>query len=293
MENLNMDNLLKIENIKLKDNVKYELKEVCKRYDNYIQELINLEPEKLNAILRYIRYTELEETQLMESVSRDTVRLNILLSDITSIDKISSIFEKNRNLTIEEIDILHSYLIKGTDDDKEENHGYRKKEVIVSGIDYDLRIINGIVTRVPKEGKDIYLPPKSILDYLNNDTITNETDTIFTKPFITHALIAILQPFGNGNTRIARLIQNGKIMEMTNDIYKEKIVFERPILCLSQNYKNTKGDYREKISKIAQAKDENQQNEAWNEWILYNLYMTEEQLNRIEYILENTKKIKR
>lgn len=300
MENVDMRMILDVGKIKLNDVVRYELYDVEARYDAYIKELINLEPEKLKRVLQYIKVTELEKTQVMESVPKSTAQINIENAKTTSIDEISKIIIKKENLTLEEIDFLHSFLIEGTRDDIEKNHGFRKMDVRVSGMEFDEYIENGKIVRKARETDDIYIPPKSseitiymqmILDYLNNDDDKLETDTALIKPFIVHALIAILQPFGNGNSRLSRLIQHGKLLWMTNHLY-EDIFFEKPILCLSENYEYSRYEYRANIANIAKSKSQEELNAAWNKWFLYNLYMAGEQLNVMEKSLEKIKKVK-
>ena len=111
------------------------------------------------------------------------------------------------------------------------------------------------------------------LDYLNENN-TN-FDNLFLKPLIVHALIAYLQPFGNGNTRVARVIQHGKICKSTNELYNAN--FEYPTLYLSERYLLTRGQYRNLIKDISIEKD----NDSWNRWFKYNLNLLGEQLNYI------------
>ena len=96
-----------------------------------------------------------------------------------------------------------------------------------------------------------------------------------------HALVAYIQPFGNGNTRLARVLQHGKIWHMTNTRLDKEL--ELPILYLSKHYLQSRPQYRELISKIAN-------NQDWNSWINYNLNMTDENLY---WSQENLKKVKK
>lgn len=286
-----MEKLPSIENIKIND---YILERICQleeRYHNYIKKINELDEKNKRLFLMAIKEIELETTQLMESQDTILTRMNIKKPGKSSIDAISELVMKGKKLTLEELNRIHDYLINGTEDDKEENHGYRRHEVQVYSIEYINKIQNGRIKREPKILNDKYIPPKpeniekytqDVLDYLNDDKSAQTTDTIFIKPFIVHALISILQPFGNGNTRLARLVQYSKIHEMTNKLFPDS-KFDQPLLFLSENYKLTRGDYREKISNIANKQD----NDSWIAWLNYNLNMVEERLGILERSIDS------
>ena len=119
-----------------------------------------------------------------------------------------------------------------------------------------------------------------VLDYLSDNNIEDP----FTKPFIAHGIIAVMQPFYDGNTRLSRLLQYAEIWKNTNMLYGTN--FQSPTMFLSKNYLMSRGQYRVLITHLAVYKD----NDAWNKWITYNLNMVNEQLY---YLNNNIKKIRK
>ena len=94
----------------------------------------------------------------------------------------------------------------------------------------------------------------------------------FYKPIVEHFFIAALQPFGNGNTRLARLLEYGKIFELTREKIDSKL--NSPALYMSKNYLLTGNVYRDLISLVVQ--DPSQEN--IDRWFKYNLNAIDEQL---------------
>ena len=132
------------------------------------------------------------------------------------------------------------------------------------------------------KSEEVNLYLSYLYTFLENNT-NNELDVLLT-PYLVHFYISALQPFNNGNTRLARLIQYGDIFKVSRKLLDYNL--KQPALFLSENYQLNCGNYRRMIADIIlDPSDEN-----FNKWINYNLNMTDEQL----YCLGNDiKKIKR
>jgi len=266
-----MDKLVSgIKNIKIYDNTLFHLDEVNEKYDEYLKILMDLEPRKLKCFLEYIKRNEIINNHETELEDRFLLELYQMTKRKDSIDIMMKHYEDG-DITKEELKKIHRIVIKGSSDDKPENYNYRKdneKWVGFFGTNGEKNI-----QYMPPDYKELDELITYTLDYLNENN-TN-FDNLFLKPLIVHALIAYLQPFGNGNTRVARVIQHGKICKSTNELYNTN--FQYPTLYLSERYLLTRAQYRGLIKDISIEKD----NDSWNRWFKYNLNLIGEQLNYI------------
>ena len=264
--------------IKLTDRVLFELDTVSDDYKLYITKLQQLEAKKLKLYLNYLKEREIVDNQETEYEDEFIIGLELMTKRKTSIDMVMEMYSKGI-IGVDDIKRLHKQVIKGSADDLPKNYDYRGDTDIWVGTFLE----NGerAVDYYPPEYTDVKNVLQDILDYLNTTCSNINISDIFIKPFITHALIAYLQPFGNGNTRLARVLQHGKMCESTNEVFATE--FNKPTFYLSKNYFQTRHRYRELIKRVAV----NQNNEAWNEWLLYNIFMSQEQLyylgSRVDY----------
>lgn len=281
-----MDHLVEnIRNIKIYDNSMYHMSEILEKYSQYLKKLLDLEPKKLKNFILTLKNREIMNNQEEAETEQSFLfQLYNLSQKKDSIDVTMSYINKG-NVTKSDIEDIHTIVIKGSPDDLEENYYFRNdnnKWVGYYGLNGEVNVD--------------YYPPNYeyigdlldiVLDYLNDDKSNSELfETIFLKPLIVHALIAYIQPFGNGNTRLARVLQHCKICNITNKVYKTK--FSRPILYLSKNYTLTRGQYRGLLKNLSVEKTDN----AWNKWFEYNLNMIDEQLYYLDAQLDKYKNIK-
>ena len=154
---------------------------------------------------------------------------------------------------------------------------FRQKDVFVGAFNPDG---TQRVDYVPIAYEDIEENMAKVLEIINS----NNQDNVFINPFIIHGLIAAVQPFMDGNTRTARLLQHGKIWTNTNMLYSKK--FALPTIYLSENYWRARGDNRRLINQLAI--EEN--NEAWNAWFRHNFYMIDEQLFHLNNVANKARR---
>ena len=260
-----------IRNIKIYDNSLFHNQDTVKAYNEYINTLLELEPLKLKYFIQNLKNREIinnQETELEESFLLELFKLS---QRKDSIDITMNLM--NEKLTLIDIKKIHRVVIKGSSDDCEKNYDYRKdnnKWVGSFGTNGEAR-----VDYFPPDYAEIMDLMDVILDYLNEKENTN-FENLFIKPMVAHALIAYLQPFGNGNTRLSRVLQHCKICTNTNEVFKTD--FNKPILYLSKNYLLTRGSYRGLIKNLAV----NQDDDAWNKWFNYNLNMIDEQIYYVD-----------
>lgn len=276
-----MDSLVSnIKNIKVYDNCMFHMKDILKKYDEYLRKLMDLEPKKLKYFIQNLRNREIVNNQEAELEESFLVELFQLSQKTDSIDVTMRYFNTN-DLNKNDIKKIHRIVIKGSSDDLQENYDYRQHNNLWVGC-YGTGG-DKVIDYIPPKYEELNELLDEVLLYLNekNDNI----DNLFIKPLIVHALIAYIQPFGNGNTRLARVLQHCKICHTTNEIFNTN--FTHPTLYLSKNYFLTRSQYRGLIRYIATEKNNN----AWNSWFKYNLNMIDEQLFFLDKQLTQYKKI--
>lgn len=271
-----MEALEGIRNIKVFDNTMFHLEDCMDSYQKYMKLLDGLSLKELAIFLQTLKEkeiinnqeTENEPTLLMEMIANSEKK--------NSIGMMADLINSGRDITVEDIKNIHKRLLRGTSDDVEKNYEYRNFDVRVSSVEDGKEVLQYL----PPQPEEIIPYMEYILNYLNDDS-NLQIETIFLKPIIAHAYISILQPFGNGNTRIARLIQYGKIFDLTNKFFGKS--YPHPIIYLSKNYLLTRGNYRQSIGNIAKFHND----ESWNKWFKYNLNRIEDQLRYYNNNLED------
>lgn len=286
----NMEALDKVlYNVKLKENVKDHMLYTLEEYKNYLESLKEIEkndPQLAKSFFRLLKINELKASQQMES--EDSFLIDIGLGPIldgsekSSIDIVTKYILKDKGLNNERLEKIHRIILRGTSDDKEKNYKIRtsKEDTYIS------EISNGIE-------RTLYVAPNSeeVNSYLNylyvflDNNSNNELD-VFLTPYLAHFYISALQPFNNGNTRLARLIQYGDIFKVSRKLLDYNL--KQPALFLSKNYQLNCGNYRKMIADIVlDPSDEN-----FNKWVNYNLNMTDEQLFCLSNDIEKIKRLR-
>ena len=270
-----------VTDIHLSEKTLEHLEFTFEEYLRYLTIINGLDDTKKLLFLKTLKNREIVNNQETEMEESFMVELYNISRRKDSIDIVMKIIEDGL-ITKEELKKLHRVVIKGSSDDIPANYDYRSdNDKWVGSFDaYGARVID----YMPPDYTEIDSLITETLNYLNNNLGIKHLDHAFIKPFIVHALIAYIQPFGNGNTRLARVLQHGKIWQMTNQ--ETGLYLPMPTIYLSKNYLQTRPQYRELIRDISV----NFNDEVWNKWINYNLNMIDEQLYFHE---ENLKKLKK
>lgn len=273
-----------IHNIKIFDNTLFHLEEIENTYIKYMEKLKELPFLQYHAFVSALESQELINNQMMEQENSFLITLYKNIQNENPIDYLCHMF--GSDVTLAQIDKLHSILVYGTEADKEQNVRFRNGDY---ASDYDKWVgyyHNGkqVIQYVPPNPGEVMKRMQDIVHFLNNSRERSLLYNIFIKSFIFHLEIAALQPFGDGNTRTARLLQSGSIWKESNRALNEK--FERPILYASHRYKLYAGTYRKNIQSVVVDKS----NEAWNRWFEFNLNMFDEVFykmnNDLDYVLK-------
>lgn len=267
-----MDKVIEsVEKLELSSRINEHLAETHANYLSFLRKLLSLDEKVLKLYLKTIKDRELVNNQETELESSFLIELYLNSQRKDSIDIAMKHFEDG-NITKEELIKLHRIVIKNSADDHPGNYTLRKDDDKWVG-----HYGTGGQQRVD------YYPPKHteidgmldyILAFLNDDKSDRDINQTLIKPFIVHGFLGYLQAFGNGNTRLGRVLQHGKIWHMTG--VQEGIEISHPAIYLSRNYLQTRPQYRELLKNVAREQN-------WDAWLDYNLNMVDEQL----YFSEN------
>lgn len=282
--------------------IEWLIENVSYQYYEYIKHFRSLSLESQVQLLDMAWQEELIANQAMEGETKKGHLLEYV-QDIKqgqeSISKLTNLFGRYGKIEIRDLQRLHTLLLRGTTLEKNQNYLFRSNDQKWVGY-------------VEEDGKPCvqYIPPRAykikhylrkILTYVNDfenvGTIENpkllyeEYDnhletygySIFVKPTLIHVLLSVLQPFDDGNTRLARLIQEVKIYQETNRLFQLKTSPKRlPYLYLSQRYYQRGPFYRSQMADIAQSPT----NENWKSFIYMNLGCVEEEINVMQHTLK-------
>ena len=258
-------------NSKTSKNIENRLYNELKLYKEYLLLIKKLSRNEQRSFLKTLKYKEILNNHEMEHEDQFLCELELQLElngrKKTSIDIIRSNILKNKKMNLNNLIKLHRVLIRGTNDDLEKNYKIRKTDVRVSYIENNKEHIQ----YVPPKGEEIEDYLIELFNYMADYSNINEID-ILKKSFIEHFYISALQPFNNGNTRLARLIQYGEIFNLTRRVYD--IDIDSPTIYMSKNYLLTGDNYRNKIAKLVQ----NPCQDNIDKWFEYNLNAVDEQI---------------
>jgi len=262
-----MDKVIEsVEKLKLSNRINEHLAETNANYLSFLRKLLFLDEKVLKLYLKTVKTREIINNQETELEQSFLIELYLNSQRTNSIDIATKMFEDGL-ITKEEIKKLHRVVIKNSADDDPKNYNFRSdndKWVGCFGTGG-----RQVVDYYPPDFKEIDCFMEYILNYLNDEKTDSELNQTLIKPFIVHGLLAYLQAFGNGNTRLARVLQHAKIWHMTNT--KEGIFLPTPAIYLSKNYLQTRPQYRELLKELAAEQN-------WDAWLNYNLNMFDEQL---------------
>lgn len=267
-----------IENIEIDSGTQDHLEYTVDLYKNYLKELSKLPLDKQEHFLRTLKAAEIIDNQKLEQENSFLISLYMTVLGDNSIDEMLKI--SKRQLTSNDLVIIQKLLLEGTTVDKKNNNGYR-----VNNRKFVGTWNNGVrnIQYFPIDYRSINESVSKFLSYYNQKE--NDELLVLLKPFIIHGLLASLQLFNDGNTRLSRLLQHIKIWEAT--VENLNIDMPMPAIYISRSYYPYRNQYRDKIRNIAINMDD----VSWNDWFNFNLNRFEDQLFYVDYNLDEYKKI--
>ena len=281
-----------VENIYFDKKLQNEILYTLDEYKDYLIKLDELNPMQLKQLLDNIKFDETIVTQLFDNRDELSLVRNIYDNHVR-IDSIDYIMDKvigPSKISGDNLKYAHSIIMEGsidkekiTEEEMETLKRYRDNDKYWVGAYNPDNTPN--VQYFPPSSKTISDSIDKIVDFINDDIYHNTEFDLFVHPIIGHALIAILQPFGDGNTRLSRLIQSSYFTKNTNNVYDTN--YQLPLLALSTSYYGFREQYRELIKDIAL----NPCSETWTKWIMFNLRTIQCSIDNMYTMIEKHMKI--
>lgn len=265
-----MQLLDKISDFKLNDDNKDHLSFSLDDYTDYLNSITSLDHKILYYYLKSLKEAEILNNSEAEIKDPLYLATTLKMQKINSLEKTIELYKRNNgNLTKKGLLSIHKILMENSLYEVKE--GFRTdNEKFVGAF---LENGNKRIDYIPIDFNEIESSVTELLNYFN----TKNVDNPFIVPFTAHAVMAIMQAFNDGNTRLSRLIQHVKIWAYTNSLYNTNLSL--PCIYLSKNYYLSLNQYRTLQKELAI----DPSNENYNRWIRYNLNMLDEQL----YFLNN------
>lgn len=276
---VDMDFLNKAKNFEVSSSVHEYAKETLESYKEYLKLLDQLPPNILQLYLETLKKTELRDNHESESENSFLLEMFENLHSSNSIDMAIGTINRKGILSSKDIRALHVKVMQGTSEQAEDNYNFRKNDCFFVG-----SYIGGQkqIDFLPMKSVKLEEAMQVITEYLNLEP-TSEEDILF-QPMIVHALIAAIQAFPDGNTRLARLIHHIKLWQLSKKYNLTTI--HLPAIYLSKNFLLMRKSYREHICRMVVDRTD----ETWNRWLNFNLNAMNEQLYYSKNNLEEVKR---
>ena len=274
----NQDIIKKIADCKLNDKVKDENKYIMESYYEQLDKLLKLDYKLLKQYLAVLKNADIKDNQCLEKVDSFLLSLHLQSERKHAVDEVLKADYLNHDILLK----THGLLLKGTPSSEFDNYHYRKNNrKFVGSWEGGKRNIQYL----PLDYHDIDQTMDLFFEYYNEEE-TNK-DNLFIKPFAIHGMIAALQVFEDGNTRLARLLQHTKLYKLTNQFNNYDI--PNPILYVTRAYYPHRNKYRSLIKDmVVDANDD-----TINDWMLFNLRRLEETLWKNDENINRIKLLKR
>lgn len=192
-----------------------------------------------------------------------------------AINRLISLIQNKQPITSKDIKEIHELLLDG--EVSEDNKYLRNNNSIYVGTPLEE---GRRIDYIPIDYHQIEEALNLITDIYNTYIYSSNKNDIFIIPIIIHGLFASLQMFHDGNTRIGRLLQSVLMWHLINE--NTEYNFDSPAI-YSNPSTAYRGEYRKLIVDLVTKND----NEAWNNWIVFNLRRIEDQIFENDIQIEN------
>lgn len=239
------------------------LSETDNMFEDYIKHLSKIYENDLDSLV----YDWLDQGIREQLYSNEIENHRIYFNDMANND----LFFEKLSISHERIKRIHRFVCEKGTTHTSIIGDYRKDRATVGTKINDEYIVywNGA------EADDI----KKFMDCFIKVYKTNSVKEIYNNPFLkaslAHLLFVRIHPFGDGNGRTTRIIQNISFTNGINRIYGTKLKLSP--LNISQNITVTKYNYVDILNRIHFNLDYDN-NELINEWFQYMLYRYQDQI---------------
>lgn len=253
--------------------------ETLQSYKEYLKMLGQLPPNVLKLYLETLKKNEIRDNHESELENPLLIEMFENLEASNSIDMAVSIINRKDQLQVQDLQALHLKVMQGTVEQDDDNFNFRKSDCFFVGsyaggekqIDF-----------FPMRAVEIPEAMEVLTEYLNLKP-SSEEDILF-YPMIVHGLIAAIQAFPDGNTRLARLILHIKLWQFSKQFHLTTI--NLPTMYMSKSFLLMRKSYRDHIRSIVVDRTD----DVWNRWLNFNLNAMNEQLYYGKNNLEEVKR---
>lgn len=258
-----------VDNLRLSTKVHDHLSYTHELLMEHLEEINKLDGQvpSLTNYLNTLKAGDVIDNQSLEKENSFLVGLYMQISRETAIDKLINLYKNSEGMTPEELKSIALTLVTGTSSEK--------KQIIRDCNDkYVGRFVNGErkIDYFPVDYQCVDTALDKLSEFYNRRIETDTYDNVLIQPFVLHGLIGALQVFGDGNTRIGRLLQHSLIWQLINE--KTEYNFDNPPLYATRAYYPMRCEYRDLIANLVKENNE----EAWNQWVEFNLKRIEDQI---------------
>ena len=263
-EHVKYFNLLEfVSKIKLNDTVLYHMQDTGENFEKYLNSLVSFCNSDDYVFLYYL--LDLANKELIQSANIENhvfKNMDLLNGDL---------FFDRLSISHERIKKIHKFICENSGTSAKNVGEYRKDPVNV-GANYDTGY------QVYWYGPDPSDIKKFMDDYISFYN-TKSLNYIYSNPFLksalAHLLFVRIHPFGYGNGRTARIIQNISFTSSINKIYGTNLKLSP--LNISQNIVGNKFTYADRINRVHFDIDYDNE-KTINRWFDFILNMYDEQL---------------
>lgn len=257
-----------IDDISLSDKTKNSIDYTYELYRDYLNELHQFSDSYQVQILKSLMTTEVIDNHVVEKENIDLLKPYSETHHSTAIRYLLKKLKiEDGILTDSVIKKAHEILMRGTSNEEEILSGFRNNNNYYVGY-----IENGerVILYLPISYDEINQAMKLFFDYYNAEA--HYLSDLFVRPFVIHGLLAALQVFEDGNTRLARTIQHAKLLITTNQLIDSNL--SSPAIYFSKAYIPYREEYRKLIADIALHPNY----QTWENWIAFNLKRLQDQI---------------
>ncbi|MBR3661052.1 MAG: Fic family protein [Bacilli bacterium] len=250
------------------EDIRNQVEYTMELYLDLVNKLKEYSDEEQQNFLQTLKESDIIDNQSIEKEDSFLIALHKKFEHSFSIDLLIEKICTNTPISKEEFISIHDTLLLGTS--SEDKLGLRDNDLKFVG-SFDINpntkyhFENRAISYFPLKHTEIDIAINKFLNFINSNIKPNDQYDAMLLPIICHGLIATLQLFKDGNTRYGRLFQNVLIYKLANE--ELNLNLNLPLVYATRQYASFRGAYRQKLENIVL----NNNNEAWEEWINFNL----------------------
>ena len=228
--------------IKINDNLNMHLEytdELLREYLGELMELKFLRPG-LTEFLKASKSGDVRDNQSLEKENSFMIGLYSQMPRETAIDRLIRYYKNGKIITCKNLYALNNTLLYGTSSEE-------LQTVRTCNNKFVGKFENGerIISYFPIDCKDINKAAERLVLLYNCRLISDGFDNVFFQPFLVHGLVATLQLFNDGNTRLGRVMQHSLMWQLINE--RTEFEFDLPPIYATRNYYPLRDVYRDKL----------------------------------------------